>query len=66
MGEALRERGSLAWATGYNVFAIPIAVGVLYPSFHILLPPAWAAILMSTSSVIVVGNALLLKKETLD
>ncbi len=56
---------NLAWATGYNVFAIPIAAGVLYPSFGILLPPAWAAILMSTSSVIVVGNALLLRKEKL-
>ncbi len=56
---------NLAWATGYNVFAIPIAAGVLYPSFHILLPPAWAAILMSASSVIVVGNALLLRKEKL-
>jgi Cu2+-exporting ATPase len=56
---------NLAWATGYNVFAIPIAAGVLYPSYHILLPPAWAAILMSASSVIVVANALLLRKEKL-
>ena len=56
---------NLAWATGYNVFAIPIAAGVLYPSFGILLPPAWAAILMSASSVIVVGNALLLRNEKL-
>ncbi len=56
---------NLAWATGYNVFAIPIAAGVLYPSYHLLLPPAWAAILMSASSVIVVANALLLRKEKL-
>lgn len=56
---------NLAWATGYNVFAIPVAAGVLYPSFHILLSPAWAAILMSASSVIVVTNALLLRKEKL-
>ncbi len=56
---------NLAWATGYNVFAIPIAAGVLYPSFHILLQPEWAALLMSASSVIVVLNALLLRREKL-
>ncbi len=57
---------NLAWATGYNVFAIPIAAGVLYPSLHILLRPEWAALLMSASSVIVVFNALLLRKTRLD
>ncbi len=57
---------NLAWATGYNVFAIPIAAGVLYPSFGILLRPEWAALLMSASSVIVVMNALLLRKQKLD
>ena len=57
---------NLAWATGYNVFAIPIAAGVLYPSLHILLRPEWAALLMSASSVIVVMNALLLRKQKLD
>ena len=56
---------NLAWATGYNVFAIPIAAGVLYPSLGILLPPEWAALLMSASSVIVVLNALLLRKARL-
>lgn len=56
---------NLVWATGYNVFAIPIAAGVLYPSLHILLRPEWAAVLMSASSVIVVFNALFLRKETL-
>ena len=50
---------NLAWATGYNVFAIPTAAGVLYPSFGILLRPEWAALLMSASSIIVVFNALL-------
>lgn len=54
---------NLAWATGYNVFAIPIAAGVLYPLFGILLRPEWAALLMSASSVIVVFNALLLRNE---
>ncbi len=56
---------NLAWATGYNVFAIPIAAGVLYPSLHVLLRPEWAALLMSASSVIVVMNALLLRRQKL-
>ncbi|MDE2037790.1 MAG: cadmium-translocating P-type ATPase [Patescibacteria group bacterium] len=56
---------NLAWATGYNVFAIPVAAGVLYPSLGILLRPEWAALLMSASSVIVVLNALLLRREKL-
>ncbi|MCL4419090.1 MAG: cadmium-translocating P-type ATPase [Patescibacteria group bacterium] len=56
---------NLVWATGYNVFAIPIAAGVLYPSLNILLAPEWAALLMSLSSIIVVFNALLLRKTKL-
>lgn len=56
---------NLVWATGYNIFAIPIAAGVLYPSIGILLRPEWAALLMSASSVIVVFNALLLRKVKL-
>jgi len=53
---------NLAWATGYNVFAIPTAAGILYPFFGILLRPEWAALLMSASSIIVVANALTLKR----
>lgn len=56
---------NLVWATGYNVFAIPLAAGVLYPSFGILLRPEWAALLMSASSIIVVFNALLLRRTRL-
>lgn len=56
---------NLIWATGYNVFAIPIAAGILYPSFGILLKPEWAALLMSASSIIVVFNALLLRRTKL-
>lgn len=56
---------NLAWATGYNVFAIPLAAGVLYPAFGVLLRPEWAALLMSASSIIVVFNALLLRKTEL-
>jgi len=56
---------NLAWATGYNVFAIPIAAGVLFPTFGILLRPEWAAVLMSASSIIVVFNALILRRAKL-
>ncbi len=51
---------NLAWATGYNAFAIPLAAGVLY-SYGILLSPAFGAVLMSLSTVIVAVNARYLK-----
>ncbi len=51
---------NLAWATGYNVVAIPLAAGVLY-DWGILLSPAAGAILMSASTVIVAINARFLK-----
>ncbi|MCF8026277.1 MAG: copper-translocating P-type ATPase [Desulfobacteraceae bacterium] len=54
---------NLAWATGYNAFAIPLAGGVLY-SWGILLSPAVGAILMSLSTVIVAINARFLKLST--
>ncbi len=50
---------NLLWATGYNVVAIPLAAGVLYPA--ILLGPALAAVFMSLSTIIVAINAKLLK-----
>lgn len=53
---------NLIWATGYNVFAIPLAAGVLYGS-GILLSPAVGAVLMSLSTVIVAVNAQLLRRE---
>jgi P-type Cu2+ transporter len=56
---------NLVWAAGYNVLAIPLAAGILYSPFGILLRPEWAAILMSASSIIVVFNALLLKRVRL-
>ena len=56
---------NLFWATGYNVLAIPTAAGVLYPAFGILLRPEWAALLMSASSIIVVFNALMLRRAKL-
>ncbi|HYL20697.1 MAG TPA: copper-translocating P-type ATPase [Gemmatimonadales bacterium] len=51
---------NLFWAAIYNVVAIPLAAGVLYPAFRILLKPAWAALAMSASTVSVTVNALLL------
>ena len=53
---------NLAWATGYNTFAIPLAAGVLY-SYGILLSPAMGAVLMSLSTIIVAINARFLKVE---
>jgi Cu2+-exporting ATPase len=51
---------NLVWATGYNVFAIPLAAGVLY-KLGILLSPAMGAVLMGLSTVIVAINARFLK-----
>ena len=51
---------NLGWATGYNVVAIPLAAGVLYP-LGVLLSPAVGAVLMSLSTIIVAFNARLLK-----
>lgn len=50
---------NLVWATGYNVFAIPLAAGALY-SWDVLLSPAIGAALMAASTVIVAINARLL------
>ena len=54
---------NLAWATGYNSVAIPLAAGVLAPAGFIM-PPALGALLMSVSTVIVAVNAQLLKQPT--
>jgi Cu2+-exporting ATPase len=53
---------NLAWATGYNAFAIPLAAGVLY-AWGVLLSPAMGAVLMSLSTVIVAINAKFMKVE---
>jgi len=52
---------NLFFAFAYNVAAVPIAAGVLYPFFGLLLSPMIAAAAMSFSSVSVIGNALRLK-----
>ena len=52
---------NLLFALIYNTLGVPIAAGVLYPFFGILLSPLVAAAAMSLSSVSVVGNALRLR-----
>ncbi len=61
-----KMKQNLFWASGYNILAIPIAAGVLYPAYGIMLRPEWAALLMSASSVIVALNAVLLKRTEKD
>jgi Cu+-exporting ATPase len=56
---------NLFWAFIYNTFGVPIAAGVIYPFFGILLSPIFAAAAMSFSSVSVVGNALRLRSARL-
>ncbi|TVS13371.1 MAG: copper-translocating P-type ATPase [Gammaproteobacteria bacterium] len=55
-------RQNLFWAFAYNACLIPVAAGVLYPMFAILLSPVFAAAAMAASSVCVVTNALRLKR----
>jgi Cu+-exporting ATPase len=53
---------NLFWAFGYNIILIPVAMGVLYPFFGLLLNPIFASVAMATSSISVVSNSLLLKR----
>jgi Cu+-exporting ATPase len=55
-------RQNLFFAFVYNVVGVPVAAGVLYPAFGLLLSPIWAAAAMSLSSVSVIANALRLRR----
>jgi len=58
-------RQNLVFAFAYNAIGIPVAAGVLYPAFGLLLSPMVAALAMSLSSVSVIGNALRLRAARL-
>jgi Cu+-exporting ATPase len=58
-------RGNLFFAFIYNALGVPLASGLLYPFFGILLSPMFASAAMSLSSVSVIGNALRLRKVPL-
>ena len=53
---------NLFWAFAYNAALVPVAAGALYPAFHILLSPVFAAGAMALSSIFVLGNALRLQR----
>jgi Cu2+-exporting ATPase len=57
-----KMKQNLVWASVYNVLAIPVAAGVLFPAYGIMLRPEVSALLMSVSSIIVAVNAVLLKR----
>ncbi len=55
---------NLTWAFAYNLLALPIAAGILLPTFNFVLTPGQAGILMAVSSITVVGNSILLRWRT--
>ena len=55
-------RQNLAWAFGYNLLGVPLAAGLLYPVFGVLLSPMVAGAAMSLSSVSVIVNSLRLRR----
>lgn len=61
-----KMKQNLFWASIYNLLAIPVAAGVLYPSYNISLRPEVSALLMSISSIIVATNAVLLNRAEKD
>ncbi len=59
-------RQNLMFAFGYNTLGVPVAAGILYPAFGLLLSPMLASVAMSLSSVSVIGNSLRLRGVDLD
>ena len=60
--DGINESPSLTLAFAYNILGIPIAAGILYPFFGILMSPMIAAAAMSLSSVSVITNSLRLRR----
>ena len=58
-------RQNLLFAFGYNALGVPLAAGVLYPVFGLVLSPLIASLAMSASSVSVIGNALRLRRAAI-
>jgi Cu+-exporting ATPase len=58
-------RQNLFFAFIYNVLGVPLAAGILYPMFGLLLSPIIASAAMTLSSVSVIGNALRLRRQAL-
>ncbi|KAJ3830533.1 E1-E2 ATPase-domain-containing protein [Lentinula raphanica] len=56
-----RIKFNFLWAAMYNVAAVPIAAGVIYPAGHVRLDPVWASLAMALSSVSVISSSLMLK-----
>jgi Cu2+-exporting ATPase len=61
-----KMKQNLFWAAAYNLVAIPIAAGALYPTLGLTLRPEFGALAMSASSITVVSNALLLRRTRLE
>ena len=61
-----KMKENLFWASIYNLLAIPVAAGVLFPKWGISLRPEVSALLMSASSIIVATNAVLLNRAEKD
>jgi Cu2+-exporting ATPase len=61
-----KMKQNLVWASVYNLLAIPVAAGVFYHSLHWSLRPEVSALLMSTSSILVAVNAVMLRRSEKD
>jgi hypothetical protein len=61
-GDDLKQAATIMAAFLYNTASVPVAAGLLYPVFGIVITPIWASVAMSLSSLSVVANALRLRK----
>jgi cation transport ATPase len=56
-----RVKFNFVWATMYNLIALPVAAGAIYPANHAMLNPVWSSLAMALSSTSVVCSSLLLR-----